>query len=68
MLHTFFAIAVMCVQGILDKLVCQQSPMFLYPPEECGGVESSYTRSILEARTANGTSAAWVVNAEHSGP
>lgn len=42
------------LQGILDKLVCMGSQVFIFAPPECGGPASSYTRSILAERLLMG--------------
>ncbi|GJP67299.1 hypothetical protein CLOP_g24132 [Closterium sp. NIES-67] len=41
------------VQGILDKLVCLKATYFLYPPDQCGGHSSSFTRDIIGNRRKN---------------
>ncbi|CAI7747042.1 unnamed protein product [Closterium sp. NIES-53] len=41
------------VQGILDKLVCLKATFFLYPPDQCGGHSSSFTRDIIGNRRKN---------------
>eukprot|EP00897_Mesotaenium_endlicherianum_P004329 jgi/Mesen1/3924/ME000209S02929 len=42
------------VQGLLDKLVSSSANVFFFSPEKCGGKLSSYTREIMEMRSAKG--------------
>lgn len=56
------------ISGILDKLTCIESTIFIRPSLECSGVESQYLKEIISGRNNNGLSKETTLEWGISGP